>query len=336
MSFWQTLRNICLVTALTALVWVFAEAESIRARTVRFDLVFETEPTSTRFIHVNDASAFPGRVTVAMEGPVAALDAVERVARSTLKFAPTAEGIPADPGEHTVDIKTLLRSHPQLRALGATIESVDPPSVRVEVDNLKIKELPIRVETAGLELAGTPDVLPNVAQITLPERALARLKPDAAASVALDSATATKLVPGQRTTIPGVAVRPPVDLAGVPGLRIEPAAASVTLSVRNRTSSIVLPRVPVDVRLPASDINRWTVTIPEEDRALTDVRIVGPVELVERIQRGELVVVATLSLSPSDLEQAITSKAVEFLGLPDSLRFDVQNATIRVQIERRP
>ncbi len=336
MTFWQTIRNLFLVTALTALVWVFAEAESVRTRTVRFDLVFEAEPTSTRFIHVTDSSAFPGRVTVALEGSVAALDAVERVARSTLKFAPTSEGIPADPGEHTIDIKTLLRAHPALRALGATVESVDPPAVKVDVDNMKLKELPIRVETAGLEISGTPDVSPAVAQLIVPERVLAKLKPEAAATVALDPATATKLVPGQRTTIPGLAVKLPAELVGQPGIRIEPAAASVTLSVRNRTSSIVLARVPVDVRLPAQDIDRWSVSIPADDRVLTDVRIVGPNELVERVQRGDIPVVATLTLTPEDLEKGITSKTVDFLGLPDTIRVDAQRATVRVEIERRP
>lgn len=336
MSFWQTIRNILVVSALTALVWVFAEAESVRTRTVRFDLSFEAEPSSTRYMHLLDSNTWPGRVTVGIEGSVTALDAMERIARTTIKVAPTAEGIPADAGEHTIDIKSLLRALPQLRSLGATIESADPPTVRVEVDTLKAKELPIRVQTAGLELTGAPEAKPGVAVLTLPSRLLAKLKDDAAAMVVLDPAAVTKLTPGKRESLMGMSLRPPPEIADQPGVRIEPAAVDVSLVLRNRTSSIVLPRIPVDIRLPAGEFNHWSVSIPDEDRFLSDVRIVGPNELVERIQRDALPVIATLSLTPEDLEKAITTKEVQFLGLPDSLRVDVERRSIRFQIERRP
>lgn len=336
MTPWQILRNILLVTALTALVWVFAEAESVRSRTVRFDLSFEAEPSSRQFIRVEDKSQWTGRVAVGIEGSVTALDAIERLTRSTLKIAPTSEGIPADPGEHTLDLKTILRAHPLLRAQGVTIESVDPPSVRVEVDKLVDKELPIRVQTAGLELSGSPEVKPAVATFVIPSRLAAKLKEDAFASVVIDAAAATKLPPGKRETVMGVSVRPPIELADHPGVRIEPPSADITLTLRNRTSSIVLPRVPVTIRLPAGEIASWTVEIAEEDRFLTDVRVVGPNELVERIQRDALPVIATVTLSLEDLDKAVTTKDAEFLGLPEALRVDVENRTVRLVITRRP
>ena len=141
-----------------------------------------------------------------------------------------------------------------------------------------------------------------------------------------------KLVPGRAEMITNVPIETPSDVVGAV---MEPARAEVRLTLRTKSSSLVLPSVPVYVCMPAVEIGRWDVSIPDEDRFLTDVEVSGPSDVVDLVRRGQIRIAAQLVLSFDDLERGIGSKEVTFAELPTALNFKADSTKVRVRITAR-
>ena len=118
-------------------------------------------------------------------------------------------------------------------------------------------------------------------------------------------------------------------------VRVEPQTADVQFKLRSRTKSITIPSVPVQVRLAPSELNNWTVDIPDEDRFLTDVKVSGPRDLVEQVENGDVQLVAVVSLSFRELEQKIPTKDVSFGDLPSALQIESAKKQIKLTITKR-
>src|SRR3954468_21242937 len=102
---WNMIKTGILVTIVACIIWVFAEAESLRSAEVRgVELTFQPEPGSKYIIDLaQDSAAVHGntiRADVIIDGPAAALDVVERALRRTIIVSPGMEGVSTDLGRH--------------------------------------------------------------------------------------------------------------------------------------------------------------------------------------------------------------------------------------------
>ena len=57
-------RTIFIVTLLTAIVWLFAESESVQTRDLPVPVEIESDPASLHTLRVADGQAWTGRVQV--------------------------------------------------------------------------------------------------------------------------------------------------------------------------------------------------------------------------------------------------------------------------------
>ncbi len=327
------IKTILLVSIITLLVWVFAEAESLQRRDVRLELLFVTDAPSERFVEVADEE-YRGVVSVSLSGSAAAISGSEDLSRGgPLKLVVGSTVVPASPGDNLIAVREALRSLPQFKAGGLTIDRVEPAMLRVRVTPLEVRDARIKVDVGEAELDGVPEARPVNAKVYLPKdqspagpiEVLATLRPE----------DLNRLVSGRRETVPQVKLDLPAALRRLPGARIEPANASVTLAVRSRQATAELSGVPVQVRLAAGELARWEISIPEQDRFLTKVRVSGPADMIEQVKRGEIKVVASVSLSFEELERGITQKEVGFGDLPSPLRFETDSRLVRVSIKKR-
>jgi len=344
----EHIRTILLVTVVTALVWVFAEAESLRTQDTTIELVFEADRGSERVIDLIDPASPPGgpatflppgsvvEVTVQLEGSTGAIDtAMRRLRERSIKLSPGAEGVPSVTGENVLSLNSVLRGVPELRTLGVSIKRVAPESVRVFVDELGTREVPVSVITPGGDLDGPPETRPALVRITAPQRDLRAITEGSSAVAKVEPAIWSRLVPGRRETVPGIRLEPPVEFAGASRVRIDPPTADVSLTIRSRTASLVLPTVPVHLRVPPGELSKFDVDIVEQDRALIDVTVTGPAEVIRDLEAKTLRPIAYVSLSFEELERGIPSKEAVFTDLPTSLRFEVPNRNVRLRITRR-
>lgn len=329
-------KTITIVTLVTLLVWVFAEAESLQRREIRFDIMFVSDQPGDRAIQVLETPEFRGSVIVGFSGNASSFAAAEALAQSgPLRLSIGNPAIPATPGENLVVMREALRASTLVRGLGLTVERVEPSGVRVRIDEVVTRDVRLGVNAGDAELEGTPEIKPPTVRLTVPrtlEHELigltelrARVRPE----------DLSRLVAGRRETVPSAPVELPQALRDQRAVRVEPASVSVSLTLRTRQSTIELTGVPVLVRLAPGELGRWDISIPEQDRFLAKVRVSGPADLVEQVKRGELRVAAYISLTFDELERGITQKEVSFADLPGLLRVESESRLVRVSIKRR-
>lgn len=335
---WSKVRTFLGVTVVAAMIWVFAEAESLRSVEVHPELLFGAAPGSDRAIDVIEAAGATGnrvKTMVDLEGSAAAIDAAERALRGTLLLAPGMEGVSAEPGEQTVTLRNALRAHPEIRKFGVTIRRVEPQTVRVFIDQLVPVSMPVAVVVPAEQIEGPAEVKPPSVTITLPKSEAARLTAASRATVRVGPEALASLTPGRRQSIAGLAVELPEEVATSNHARLDPARAEVTLMLRAQTRTIKVATVPVHLRIAPGEFGKWDIDIPEQDRFLVDVTVTGPSQAVKLIEDKATPLVATLSLSFEELETAITSKEAVFSDLPAGVRAEAANRTVRLEITRR-
>lgn len=339
---WRHIKTWSIILVVTALIWVFAEAESLRSIAVPAAISIRAPADGSQFVDVLDDNGQPipdggaaRRQTVALEGPAAAMTRAEALLRDGIVLSPgISEQFPSTRGTRELDLAAALRGHPDMRGLGVTIKTVEPPRVRIVVDDLVERRVPVAIELPDGQTDGPPTVTPAEVTVRLPSEAASRLDAPGAQAVArINRQDWDRLVPGRRETLT-VVLAWPRELEGVRGVQLVPARATVDLTVRSRSDSITIPTVPVHIRLPASELERWDVAVVGRS-LLTDVRVTGPSDAIQRIRAGAITVVAFVPLTFEDLERRITSKEASFSELPTALRFEPERALVELKITPR-
>jgi hypothetical protein len=274
---------------------------------------------------------------IEVEGASARMDEAERVLGNVpLVLTLGDPGVPASTGEHTIDLMSALRSHPQLAELGVSVQRIEPATLAVAIDELMVRELPVRVTLPeGGEFESTPVVSPPRVRVRLPRRDAEALPNDASVEVPLARAEFDRLTPGSPTSMSGMRLRPPEALAQNPRVTLTPNLADVQLTIRSRLVEHVLPRVPVAIRMLPADMAKWDVYLTPDEQYLSNVRVQGPGDVIDRVRDGSLVLTATVALSSDELQRGVSSKDVTFEGLPASVRVSGGKRSVGVVISRR-
>lgn len=334
----RNIKTIVLVSLVTALIWVFAEAESVRTEAKVVELSFQAIPGSGRVVRVAEptdgGSDRDLRAEVTVQGASAALDAADALLARPLVLSP-GRGLPAELGEHVVTLRDALRTHPDVRRSGVAVVAATPAVIRVVIESLETRPMRVRVVAPAEQIVGVPEPVPSMVRVTAPSSTFRGVPESAEVVARVEESALRSLEPGVLAQMRTVPVEVPDELRGAAPLLLDPPAVDVALTVRSQTETLVLPSVPVQVLISPAELRRWDVTIPEESQFLTDVRVTGPRERIEQIRAGTLRVVAYVPLTYEDLEAGITSKEAVFSELPTSLRFEVGSRLVRLNITRR-
>jgi hypothetical protein len=329
-------KTILLVTAIAIVVWLFAEAESVRTRELTLTLELPSDPAAGTVIQPADPAVWRDRVQVTVSGSAAALAAFQATAAKPLRLTPEMDAMPSAPGEADLDFRAVLRQLPLFTSRGVSISRAEPAILRVWVDRI-VQRSNLRVEPTGLtvEIEGAAVITPATVTITGPKSVLAKLPPDAAALARPQPADQARLVPGRADKLQGVALEVPREIVGMERfVRLLPPRADLELTVRSRRTSATVDSVPVQVMLPALLATQWDVAT--EQPFFSDVQASGPSELIDQLKRGELRVYAVVALSADELDRAIPSKEAVFTTLPASpLTFKTDNPIVKLTIARR-
>ena len=328
--------TILVVSLVTLVIWLFAEGENVRRDTVVATVQVVPPANSNIVAWVQGDTPWDGRVNVTLSGPTIGIDNVRARLRQPILLTPGMEGFNPAPGDHTLELRTLLRSVPDIRETGVSVEETEPRTIVAHADVLQMIEIPVRVEVAAAELDGAPE--PNVSrvQVQIPSLARSRITPDTALILRLGPELLATLARGRRETVQAVPFELPPELTGVRGFRLSVPTARVSLTLKERTTSWTIPSVPVQIRIAPGQLTRYRVAIPETDQFLRDVKVTGPSEEIAKIRAGELRVIAMITLSDRDLTSGITSKAATFTDFPTTLQFQVEDPIISLDIKPIP
>lgn len=344
MKFLREILTLVMVTVVAALIWAFAEAESLRKSEVAVELYFEPDTNSDRQLKLRSPAEAIGdtelvRLTVRLEGTALSVDQAERVLRKPLHFRPYDKSIPVSPGEHSIDLRKVLSDHQDVQKVAATIASVEPATVPGRVEELATREVDVRVELATGQAEVPPVPKPAKVSIRAPKESIAALPTDVVAIAMLEAPQLERLVPGKQETLAGVRLSLPTALQDLKGIRINPPNIDVELVLAQRTPTSKPMNVPVHVVLATVEQKRWDITFDQRFQFVPDVTVTGPPEVVRQIEERKVQVIALLNLSFNELEgAAVQTKEVVFMTMPQvqtSLRFSAPSKAVTFTIARR-
>ena len=340
-TFFGHLRTFMIVTLITVMVWLLAESRMVQTRTLEVQVALSAPPATDgggadSGLVVRQAIGPSDQVplrsaTIQIEGSTSGIDQFVRLMQNRIELTLGRE-IPAQPGTHMLDLRTVLRQSSELAVHGLTITEVSPATVMVEVDRLETREFQVRVDLPkGVELDGVPRTDPAAISVVAPASVLARVK-TTQASVRIDPGKIAQLAQGRLETIPGVAVElPGIDRQGW-HTRIEPAQVDVFLTLRTLTEQMTIDRLPVQVLMAPGEIGDWRVEISDADKDLVNIVIAGPAQQIAQLRSGEVVPRAFVSLTFEDLERRINSKPAQILGLPPGCRVVSPESVVNLTI----
>lgn len=353
---WSRIKTILLVSFAAALIWVWAEAESLRSVSAHSQVSFVAPADGSLDVRTNEPLS--EAVSVRIEGSAGAVDAAERTL-ARVRFEPGVNGMPGQPGDHIIDLRAAFQSLPEVDRLGVSIAAVDPPTVTLKIQEMVTRELPVRADLAGIETQGEVSITPALVSVRMLASQAAKLDKAAFATAAVSDADRERLRgPGPQTvTTP---VRLPAELAGAAPIRVTPELVRLTFTPRALVEEYVIPSVPVWITLPPTEAKRWDVEIVDGFKFVQNVTVRGPGDTIEELRSRRLLALAFVMLTSDELEAGITSKAAVFAPVPAELltngdgaatpprpdaaafegvaplRFSADNRRIELKISKRP
>ncbi len=340
---WKHVRTILVVTVVSVLVWMFAEAETLREQRMSLALSLRVPDGMALVMEAADTGTREVQTEVVLEGSAARMEGAQRALREALVISPGMEGMPSKPGDYEVDLAGVLRTHRVLQDAGVGVKRVEPAVMKVRIEELVEVELPVIVK-GDADFQTAPVVTPPKIRLFAPRSEAINLGVMSVATVTLEAQDLARLVPGRPETLTGLRVKAPTELAGSTRARVEPARVDVTVSVRNRTAEITVARVPVHVRLAPSELAGWDISLPEQERFLIDVKVTGSPDVLAQIESKALPIVAVVALSYDELERAAAAgggaagqivKEAVFSDAPAGVRFESAGRTVHVGVTRR-
>ena len=153
-----------------ALIWLFAEAQSVSERVVEIRVTILSPTGSGLFVNVDDA-AWTGRASVRIQGARAAIgDAAGKLADGVPLFV-GAPGIAAEPGRQVIDLRSALMANPPLDGADVTIAAVEPRTIELRIDELvRVPNIPIRASLPGVQTIGDMVIEPSTTTLVIPTR----------------------------------------------------------------------------------------------------------------------------------------------------------------------
>jgi hypothetical protein len=319
----RDLPSLILITVITLLIWLYAEAQNVK--TVAQTLTVELPDRVGQDIVVylpNDEDRL--RASVQLRGSSTQISAFQnRLAGRALQLPIEPAMLPDDRNTATLDLSPLLAqarldptdpTSPTINSLGLNVVSSEPTQITVSYDRLVTRTIPVRFQPTDVQIAPTFSVDPPTVEVTLPQQALDLIggSEDALYVEAVIEPDRLRAIDeGMEQTLNATLDKS--NLVGVSGvrpqrIRLHQQDVDVTFTIARQRDTVVAQLVPVWVVAPPSELARFEVTLADNSRVLRDVNITGPRDLIERLRNNpaEMRVIGRFELTGEDLERGVT------------------------------
>ncbi|MCA9298597.1 MAG: hypothetical protein KDA28_05995 [Phycisphaerales bacterium] len=328
------LRTYLLVTVFAALIWVFAEGESLQTKNITLDVELVAPGETTILI-----TDMPASVELQLRGSTVTLDLLKKNRLGTdLQLVVGEFELPREEGMHVIPSSTVFREALGLREYGVTLEQVQPESIRYEL----VRLVPLQARVEVLDPDGRSLEASEVVTLQVPTELAPGLTEPVELEARLTAAMMRTLTSGRPQLVRSVPVELPPSMRDTHA-RVVPPTISPTVLVRSPESEAVIPSVPIWVEMSPVDMATYDVAL-DPPAIVENVTVRGPSTLVERITSADAIapikVRAVIRLDYETLEGVVASGGegaaqVEFAGAPDDVRFDAEGLTVRYRVTKR-
>ncbi len=327
----ESLETVLVVTVITALIWLYAEGETILTENREITIEFVT-PTPGLAITLPEGT--PGNSTTSVTATLQASSGdwarISNWARSQVVEV-EVQAPPTDryENEQTINLLDALNNS-HLADVRAFVKEVTPSTKTVRVQKLEYVEMGLRVEPGELELSSVPSeeptFSPDKVRVQLPsvDAALVRSQ-NLKLTAHLDRLDPDSLVEDtQKTASVGLSLPP--ELQNKPHIILDQDRVDVTFILDKLTREITLNRVQVKLNI-SDDLTRYSIQIEDTERFIPAVTLKGPEEIINRIEQqmseeipgGRDMVRAQITIKHSDLLEPEPYFAVLHIDVPEGV-----------------
>lgn len=335
---WQKLQTYIFVTVITALIWLYAESENLREDTVYADIEF-VAPAGRQLLI--DPRQPQGAVLVTVRGPTTQMARLTREEGEDPIQLELVDDPTAETPMREVDLFEELKKHPRYLSLGIQVTEVVPRRVNVRVERYATRELPVEAPAPGeFQFTETPIVDPAQATIRMPASLMSAIPDDARIVAKLEP----KDLAQRQVNIQHVIVNVPLLLPGAQGIdrsAISPTAATVTLTISQKTKQTAPMSLPIKINVSISELQRYDVQLVDQsDPWIRNVVLSGPNELIDQINDANktIKVWAELRLDTDDLDKAAgkeSASANVYLNVPPGILPAEPPAAIKYRVTKK-
>ncbi|MBC24560.1 MAG: hypothetical protein CMJ32_11700 [Phycisphaerae bacterium] len=326
------------VTLITLLIWFWAEGETREERNVYTQIQFL--PGDPERFEVSPTRSFP--LAVDLSGSKRALDrATEMLRVATVELTTGIGGVPAQAGDHTLNMADILNNLRMITDTGVTVTRTDPATQPLQVNQLTSLQVDVVASLPGAETVGKTVIEPAKATVRIPSRMAESIKDALRVEAIVDSRLQEHLEPGSRHSLEVPLQLPDTLRSLASSITIQPKDATVTFTLSSRTRTLTMNLVPVQVSGPPEEFNEYEVQLDPGDQFLKEVQLRGPNATIEQIEAGKIPIFAFVHLSGDDIALKIEEKPVSMWMLPEGVTVEKiagqaeQNPMIRLSINPR-
>ncbi|MEM8737623.1 MAG: hypothetical protein AAGG38_03990 [Planctomycetota bacterium] len=326
-KFHEKVETWIVVTVISALVWLYAEATVLQQKDSQTVQLLFTEPTANYALDPVE----PVTVQVSFKASSGQVQQFQQTTATPLI-------IDLDPGDlDRVEARTVVLEEALGRAglaeIGIANLQVEPSTYTVTLRPLREIELPVRVDTGDFKLTnGNPIAEPRTITVTAPLDVIEELRGQAI-SAKLADAPAPDGSGRERVATNVPLVFPDALDIRSRWISVSADTVRVNYTLANDTATTTVPNVPLYVTLPVNVQLRYTLRPTEPTDFLRDVELRGPADVIARIEAGEIAIRAELTLTdlskleqPSSTERPtiITPPGVTPVQLPDLMPITIR------------
>lgn len=321
----EKLETYLIVTAITVLIWLYAEGENVKEySSEQIKVIFVAPPGDELFIQPHEEQ----RITATIECATSQYSTLQRLMNEKRRIAIEVK-YRKDELDQVVDLQQEIQNS-LVGALGVTVKKTVPATLPITVERFNVVTLAAKVVSKKFKLSEVSSD-PAEVEVKVPQH-LAETVGGIVVYVDVDSAIEEidELEDG-RPYQRSLAFSLPPKYANA-GLVINPATSNVRFSISNLPAKTSVSNVPIYTRLPSGEINNYKILTENGLRFVPDpIQLSGPGEMLDMIKSRKVPITAELRLTTDELEQAITSKVlhvdvppgVEISSLP-RLNFSIQ------------
>lgn len=284
----ETLETILVVTVITALIWLYAEGETINTESKKIKVRF-VPPTAGLVVTV------PGQAST--EFGVAATTVTATIQASRGDWAKVSEWVrnetvdievqapSADTEDQVINLREALNQS-ALADINAFVKEIDPATVTVRVRQLRDVPMDISIERGELELSDfEPTFNPDTINVTMPAEAAQLVRDQNLKLVArLDKLDPDSLAEDTQN-VESVELNLPDELQTyAPISKLAQNKTDVTFVVRKVTETFELPRVQVRLNISDDITGQYRIRFEPESQRFLRVTVRGPAETIRRIK----------------------------------------------------
>ncbi len=318
--------DVVVVTLLTPLIWLYAEAQRTTEYTPTYPVPLDVQ-VGDGYVLTNEP---PERLReIRFRGTQMQIDRLKRRLSAeglTYRFSGTAS--------REVRLKEALADAEPVRSLGVTVVEVDPAVIKVAVDRVVKVEADLRFTPESLQLEKGPQIKPGRVTVRMPKGLKKAEVGERRPTFPVEpKQSLEKLSPGGGHEVSARVVLPP-SLADHPNVSVTPSTVTVAFSILRREESITLRSVPVWIQAPPSELDDFRVKLKDGSQFIQDVTIRGPSKLIKKIREGQRPVVAVFRLGRNQMETGVNREPVSF-DLPPGLTAESEVDTVWFTVEPR-